>query len=143
MTGMPPTRSDEECAWIASASLEELAKTRDLRLEERDGESAYLLAADGTSYRFVVGRGVPGRRAPDEHLILIGWADAPLPFTLVPHPGVTYFDIRFGAHSRELDPVASQLKACLERNGCVFRTFSPPPRARGPLQVLRDIIRRH
>lgn len=139
---MPAARSDEECARIANASLKELSETRDLRPDERDGESSLVMEAGGTSYRFVVGPDTTVPLVAGEHLIIIGWADSPLPFALVPRPGVTYFDVRFGVHSRELDAVASELKACLERNGCVFKRFSPVPRARGPLRSLRDRLRR-
>jgi hypothetical protein len=141
MIGTPASRSDEECFRIADASLRELSKTRDLRIES-DGDGAFLLEADGRAYRFVVGPGTAGPHVSGERRVIISWGDVPLPFALLPQPDVTYFDVRFGAHSRELDAVALELKACLERNGCVFRTFSSPPRARGPLRALRSILRR-
>ena len=142
MTGTSVSRSDEECARIASASLKALSETRALRTEGVEEGGALLAEADGKSYRFVVGLGMTRPRVRGERLILVGWEEVPLPFAFVPHPDVTYFDVRFGVHSRELDAVASELKACLERNGCVFKTFSPASRARGPLRALRDRIAR-
>jgi len=142
MTGTPVPRSDEECARVARDSLKDLSATRAVRQEEAEGGSSFLSEAGGRSYRFVEGPGAIGPTSAGEHIILLSWGDLPLPFALVPRPDVTYFDVRFGAHSRKLDAVASELKACLERNGCVFRTFSPAPRARGRLGVLRRLLGR-
>jgi len=138
----PVARSDDECARIASDSLKELSKTRSLRPEESGGGSALLSEIDGRPYRFVVGPGSTKPGVQGERLVVLGWGDTPLPFALVPRPEVTYFDLRFGVHSRMLDTVASELKSCLERNGCVFKTFSPAPRSRGPFRALRDRLRR-
>ena len=142
MTRTPAVRSDEECARIASASLKELSGTRTLRREERDGENAILSEAGGRSYRFVVGTRITSPQVSGERLIVVGWGDVPLPFALVPRRDVTYFDVRFGVHSKELDTVALELKSCLEHNGCVFRTFSSLRRPRGRLRALRDRLRR-
>ena len=135
-------RSDEECARISERSIWEVSEASGLRLEVRDGVAFLTSEVDGTTYRLATG---PGSGAPSslgERLILLGWDEAPLPFTLVPRPGVTYFDLRFGTHSRELDAVASALKLCLERNGCVFRTFSSAHRPRGRFQGWRRYLRR-
>ena len=142
MTGTSATRSDEECARIASAALKELSETRALRPDESAGGLAFLSGADSGRYRFAVGAWTAELPVSGERLILVGWGDVPLPFALVPRPEVTYFDVRFGVHSRQLGAVAAELKACLERNGCVFKTFSPTPRPRGPLRSLRDRFRR-
>jgi len=134
----PIARSDGECARIANASLKQFAESRALKLEARDGEVAFLSNVDGRQYRFVVGPGTTKPHVSGERLIVVSWGEVPLPFALVPHPDVAYFDVRFGVHSKELDTVASEFKACLERNGCVFRAFSSPARARGPFRSLRD-----
>ena len=134
-------RSDEECARIAKASLKRLSATKGLQLVESDGE-AVVSAPDGTRHRLVVGAGFARPPVPRERLILLGWGAVPLPFALVPRTGVTYFDLRFGAHSRELDSVASELKACLEANGCSFRAFTSSPRGRGARKSWRNLLRR-
>jgi len=135
-------RSDEECAKISERSIREISEASGFRLEVREGVTFLTSEADGTTYRLATGQGSVVSSSKGELLILLGWDEAPLPFALVPRPGLTYFDLRFGTHSRELNAVASALKLCLERNGCAFRTFSTAHKPGRRFQGWRRYLRR-
>ena len=112
---------DEQCAAIAEAALVKLSQGRTSRIEEDAGWKVLTYGDRGRECRIGFGRWVDGMQLKGE--IIVAWGSRPLAFVINPTYGVTYFDLRFGIHSRILGESASEVKKYLEDQGSTFREF--------------------
>jgi hypothetical protein len=123
---------NEEYARIAQICLDGLARARDVHTEQIGGYKTYLVREEDETYRIAIGQDIDTSQLPRNNLIVVGWGSSPMAFLAVPDSEVVYFDLKFETHSRHLNQVASELRNCLETQGCKFREFvteppKPPP----------------
>lgn len=115
--------TDTEYLKLANASLDELSKARNVSSVQKTGNMTYLLRSEETAYRIAVGNHIAAAHSAQESLIVITWGNLPMAFMTTPDVGITYFDLRFEIHSRNLSSIAMELKKCLEAQGCIFKEF--------------------
>jgi len=130
--------TDDEYAKIVDLSLKGLPEGRTCSHDQSPKPGMYLIERGERAYRIVAGRVPPIEPRPDEWLIAILWGDSPNAFVALPNTAVTYFDLKYEIHSRNLDAFAMELKKQLEARGCTFRDFPESSARRVPR---RGIVR--
>jgi hypothetical protein len=129
----------DECVQVVEASLQEFSKAyRDSWEAAEPG--TFIFKDEGTPYRITFGESYGMKPTIRELSIVITWGNLPVAFVMNPDSKVTYFDLTFQTHSRNLGKVALKLKSCLEAQGCSFREFGS--KASAPSHRIRRLPRK-
>jgi hypothetical protein len=115
---------DDEFATKARASLRRLAKDGGFITDHLLNDEVLSLNRNGETHCVVIERDLGVAELPKGSVTVLGWGSLPMAFARSLHPDVTYFDLRFGIHSRELSSFDVELKNSLERQGFKFTGFT-------------------